>query len=127
MSAVLQKIAQELILQGYPQGGSIVSGLAASLRETGLIPDQLDSVDGPMARGRKIGPATFDIDPSKLKELRMGQNISQKTLSGRSALSPSFVHTVEKGKHASISAESARRLANGLGVDIEQLRREEIE
>ena len=128
MSAELRKIADDLVVRGFTQGGIVVRAVADGLMETGLIPPHLDqSKNGLRKQGRKFGPAIIDIDPVRIKKLRMGINLSQRVLAENASLSPSFVHTIERGRHAGISEESADRLSRALGVDREDILRQRME
>lgn len=125
MSAELHKLAGDLTLHGYSNAGTILSGLADSMRETGLIPDSLNTEGGPGARGRKFGTAEFPIDSEALNRFRREQELSQRRLAHRSALSISTISAIERGRTSLISSETAARLAHGLGVEATSLRREE--
>lgn len=126
MSAELHKLAEELTLHGYSNAGTILSGLADNMRETGLIPDSLNTEGGPGARGRKFGTAEFPIDSGTLNRLRREQELSQRRLAHRSALSIATISAIERGRTLLVSSETAARLARGLGVEAEFLRRREI-
>ncbi len=124
MGAELIKLGEDLILGGNVAGGRILITLAPVLVEQELIPPQMDPT-GPKARGRKFGPSTFDVDPERVRALRLGKDLSQRTLANQSVLSASLVSGVERGRYPTISGESARRLARGLGVDLQLLRKVE--
>lgn len=126
MGAELKRLGEDLILRGDVAGGMILTALAPAMVEAKLIRPSLDDyAESPKAQGRKPGPATFNVDPGRLRELRIERNLSQRTLAHQAAISVSFVSTIERGKHSGISQESARRLASGLGIEASELRREE--
>lgn len=122
MSAELKKLAADLHKEGYVKGSIILGALAPALRELGLIPDNLGSNVGIMsAPGRKFGSTFYDVDINRLREIRRSRDWSQATLAHQANLSKSFVSTVERGKHKTISRVSIERLASALGISVEDL------
>ena len=124
MGVELKRLGENLVMRGNTAGGMILISLAPVLVEQRLIPPQMDPT-GPKARGRKFGPSTFDVDPERVRTLRLERDLSQRSLANNSVLSTSLVSGVERGKYSTISGESARRLARGLGVDLQLLRKVE--
>lgn len=105
---------------GYEPASIIVKKMALALREAGLLPDQIDT-DGPRKRGPKRGAVRVDIDPNKLRRLRLDQNLSQKNLASRANLSDGFVSAFERGRHPTMSGESAKKLSLALGIEVSDL------
>jgi len=56
--------------------------------------------------------------PQKIRELRQRADLTQNALAERSGVSPAFIYKLEAGEYDTLSIETCRQLAKGLGLGL---------